>query len=68
MIKEPLPQEQPEQQAEEETLYEEEGPEYKRKGKKKLKKALAEPSRDCTPSPMRRARKEAAKNKLIEEA
>ena len=52
-----MPQEQPAQ---------EEVPEGK--GKKKLKKVSLEPSRDSTPSPLRRARKEVAKNKLRKEA
>ena len=40
----------------------------KRKRKKKPKKAPVEPSRDSTPSPLRRAKKEATDNKLKEEA
>ena len=40
----------------------------KRKRKKKPKKAPVEPSRDSTPSPLRRAKKEATNNKLREEA
>ena len=38
------------------------------KGKKKLKKARVEPSRDSTTSLLRSARREAVENKLREEA
>ena len=56
-IREPMPQEQP---AQEQFL---EG-----KGKKKLKQVPIEPSRDSTPFPLRRARREDTANKLKEEA
>ena len=68
MIKEPLLQAQTKQQAEAEISDENEDPEYKRKGKKKLKKAPAVPSRDSTPSPLRRAKRKTVKNRLREEA
>ena len=57
MIRELVPQEQ---LAQEEVL---DG-----KGKKKLKKARVEPSRDSTTSLLRSARREAVENKLREEA
>ena len=50
VIREPIPQEQQATQAEAKTLDDEEDPEYKRTGKKKLRKAPAEPSRDSTPT------------------
>ena len=68
MIREPFPQVQQETQAEAETSDNDEDPEYKCKGKKKVRKAPAEPSRDSTPSPLRKAKKEAAEKKLREEA
>ena len=67
MIKEPIPQAQQETQTEAEVSAENEDSEYKRKGKKKLKKIPTEPSRDSTPSPLRRAMKEATENKLRKE-
>ena len=57
IIKESMPQEQ---------LAQEEVP--KGKSKKKLKKAPVTPFRNYTPSPLRRARREAEENKLKEEA
>ena len=68
MIRVPIPQEQQETQADVKTPDDNKDPKYKCKGKKKVKKAPAEPSRDSTPSPLRRAKKEAIKNKLREEA
>ena len=68
MIREPLPQAQTKQQIEAETSDEDEDRKYKCKGKKKLKKDPTKPSRDSTPSPLKRAKKEVAENKLREEA
>ena len=68
VIRESQPQEQPKQHPEEETSDQEEDLEYKRKGTKKVKKAHAEPSRDSTPSPLRRARKQAQKGSMVAEA
>ena len=63
VIKEPMPQKQP---AEENVSDEEDV--LDGKGRKKLEKAPVEPSKDSTPSPLRRAKREAIKNKLREEA
>ena len=68
VIREPIPQVQQEQQAISKALDGSEDPEYKRKGKRKLKKAPVEPSKDSTPSPLRRARREEAGNRMREEA
>ena len=68
VIKEPIPQEQQEKQTEAETSDEDKDPESKLKGKKKVKKAPIEPSRNSTPSPLRRTKKEPVENKLREEA
>ena len=57
MIREPIPQEQPEPQAE--ASEGSEDPKYKRKGKRKIKKVPVEPSRDSTPAPLRRAMRKA---------
>ena len=56
MIREPIPLEEP-------------APEKvpKGKGKKKVNKATTTHSRNSTPSPLRRVRREAKKNKLREE-
>ena len=68
VIREPVPQVQQEQQAKPEASDGTEDPEYKRKGKRKMKKAYVEPYRDSTPSPLRRVMRETAENKLKEEA
>ena len=68
VIREPFLQAQTKQQIEVKTLDEDEGPEYKWNGKKKLKKASAEPSRDSTPSPLRRAKRDAVENRLRKKA
>ena len=65
VIKEPILQKQQKQQAEVDASDESEDLEYKRKGKKKIK-VLVDPSRDSTPSSLRRAKKEAAMNNLKE--
>ena len=67
VIRESLAQAQIKQQTEVETLDEDEDPEYKCKGKKKPKKAPAEPSRDSTPSPLRKAKRETTETRLREE-
>ena len=66
VIRELILQVQQEQQVEAEALDRNEDPEYKKKGKRKLKKAPVEPSRDSTPSPLRTAQREATKNKMRE--
>ena len=69
VIREPKPQwQQHEKQAEKESSDEEEDSNYKCKRKKKEKKSPAEPSRDSTPSLLRRAKRETLENNLREEA
>ena len=54
-----MPQEQPTEEAKEKV--------FDGKGKRKLKKAPTEPSKDSSPFPLRQARREVVENKLKEE-
>ena len=68
MIREQVPQDQTKNQAEAEASDKDEVPKIRRKGKKPVKKAIVEPSRKSTPSPVRRAFLEAAHNRMRLEA
>ena len=70
MIRDQVPQDQTKNQAEAEASDkdEDEDPEIKRKGKKPVKKAPMEPSRESTPFPIRRALLEVAQNRMRSEA
>ena len=62
VIMELNPQDQPLNQAKAKASDESEDLEIRRKGKKLVKKALVEPSRESTPSPIKRALLEAVGN------
>ena len=67
MIKEQPPQEQ-QKQPEAEASDKDEDPEIIKKGKKPVKKALAQPSEELLPSSVRKALLEAAENRIRTEA
>ena len=68
VVKKQVPQDQTKNQVEAEASDTDEDPEIRRKGKKPLKKAPMEPSRESTPSLIRRALLEVAQNRMRSEA
>ena len=68
MIREQVPQDQTNNQAEAEASDKDEDPKIRRKGKKLVKKALVKPFREYTPSLVRRALLEVAQNRMRSQA